>query len=123
MISLKNSPLAKFVAVFVFAALVGSGLGATVANAASLTAISDTMSNETISATSSHLLKFTTPTGISANQTFVITFPTASVFTSKTIASLTMKYGVTTGLENALTLAASPTTSSWGAVFSGASLV
>ena len=119
----KRFRFAKFVAIFVFAALISNAFVAGVANAASLTNMSDTMSNETVSGASSHLLKFTTPTGISASQTFIITFPAGFNFTSKTIASLTMKYGPTTGLENALTLAASPTAANWGAVFSGANNV
>jgi hypothetical protein len=117
--SLTNFRTVKFAAVLLFVALVSNGFFAGVANAAALTGISDTMSNETISASSSHLLKFTTPTGISASQTFVITFPSGFNFTSKTISTLTMKYGVTTGLENTLTLAASATAANWGAVFSG----
>lgn len=111
---------AKFLAVFVFVALLSSAFGVSVANAASLTTVSDTMSNETISAASSHIFKFTTPTGIPINKTVIVTFPSNFVFTSKTIASLTMSYGASTGLENALTIAAAPTASNWGAVFSGA---
>ncbi|HTH92966.1 MAG TPA: hypothetical protein VL576_00605 [Candidatus Paceibacterota bacterium] len=99
--------------------------GALIAHAASLTALSDTMSNQTISALSSHTIKFTTPTGVTAStQTIVVTFPSGFVFTSKTIASLSLTYGASTGLETTATLAASPgATTTWGAVFSGTSNV
>ena len=90
------------------------------AHAAALTGLSDTMSSVKISAASSHVIKFTTPTGASAaSQTIVITFPSDFNFTSKTIGSVTFKHGATTGLENTETLAASPSTTAWGAVFSG----
>jgi hypothetical protein len=121
MIFLKNSRLTQIIAVFVFIALVSSGLGfgAKVANAASLTSISDTMSNETLSAVSSHVIKFTTPTGIAANKTFTIEFPTGFDFTSKATTTVTMSYGATTGTENALTLAGTATSANWGITFSG----
>ncbi len=96
-----------------------SSIGTQTTYAAALTNISDTMSNQTAAALSSHVIKFTTPTGIAASQTFVVTFPSGFNFTSKTIGTLTMSYGATTGAENALTLAASATTVNWGAVFSG----
>lgn len=100
-----------------------TNIGAQISYAAALTNISDTMSNQTAAAVSSHVLKFTTPTGISTSQTFVVTFPAGFNFTSKTIATLSMSYGASTGAENALTLAASPTTTNWGAVLSGSNNV
>ncbi len=92
-----------------------------IAEAASLTALSDTMSNQTISTASSHTIYFTTPTGVtSSGQTIVVTFPTGFNFTSKAITGLTLTYGASTGLETAAIIAASPGISStWGAVFSG----
>jgi hypothetical protein len=91
-----------------------------VAQAASLTALSDTMSSSKVSTLSSHVLKFTTPTGASDNtDTIVITFPSDFNFTSKTIGTVTFTHGATTGAESTETLAASPSASAWGAVFSG----
>lgn len=92
-----------------------------IATAASLSALSDTMSNQTISANSSHTIKFTTPTGVTASaQTIVVTFPSGFNFTSKAISSLTLTYGASTGLETSTTIAASAGASTqWGAVFSG----
>lgn len=91
-----------------------------VAQAASLTALSDTMSSSKISTASSHVIKFTTPTGASDNtDTIVITFPSDFNFTTKTIGTVTFTHGASTGLETTETLAASPSGSAWGAVFSG----
>ncbi len=91
-----------------------------IANAAALTALSDTMSNQTISANSSHVIKFTTPSGVTATtQTMAVTFPSGFNFTSKSIASLSLTYGVS-GTNTTATIAASPGASTtWGAVFSG----
>jgi hypothetical protein len=78
------------------------------ASAATLSAISDTMSNQTISVASSNKFKLTTPTGIAASQTFIITFPSGFNLTSSVATDVTASYGATTGAENALTVAASP---------------
>ena len=94
--------------------------GAHVAKAASLTALSDTMSSSKISTASSHIIRFTTPTGASDNtDTIIITFPSDFNFTSKTIGTVTFTHGATTGAESTETLAASPSATDWGAVFSG----
>lgn len=91
-----------------------------VAQAASLTSLSDTMSSLKISTLSSHVMKFTTPTGASdSSDTIIITFPSDFNFTSKTIGTVTFTHGATTGAESAETLAASPSATAWGAVFSG----
>lgn len=91
-----------------------------VAHAAALTALSDTMSSSKVSTASSHVLKFTTPTGANQNtDDIVITFPADFNFTSKTIGTVTFTHGASTGLETTETLAASPSATAWGAVFSG----
>lgn len=90
------------------------------AEAASLTGLSDTMSSVKVSTLSSHTIRFTTPTGASdSSDTIIITFPSDFNFTSKTIGTVTFTHGATTGLEATETLAASPSASAWGAVFSG----
>ncbi len=90
------------------------------AHAASLTGLSDTMSSSKISTASSHVIKFTTPTGASDNtDTIILTFPSDFNFTSKTIGTVTFTHGASTGAETTETLAASPSASAWGAVFSG----
>ncbi len=96
------------------------GLLVPVANAASLTSLSDTMSSSKISTASSHVMKFTTPTGASdSSDTIIITFPSDFNLTSKAISSVTFTHGSSTGAENTETLAASPSATAWGAVFSG----
>jgi len=94
--------------------------GGQVAYAAALTALSDTLSSAKISTLSSHTIKFTTPTGAGdSTDTIIITFPSDFNFTSKTIGTVTFTHGVSTGLESTETLAASPSGTAWGAVFSG----
>lgn len=98
--------------------------GVQVAYAASLTALTDTMSSSKELTTSSHTMKFTTPTGAAeSTDTIIITFPSTGAtpynFTSKTIGTVTFTHGATTGAENSETLAASPSATAWGAVFSG----
>lgn len=91
-----------------------------VAQAAALTAKSDAMSSLKISTLSSHTIKFTTPTGAAdSTDTIIITFPADFDFTSKVIGSVTFTHGATTGSENTETLAATPSATAWGAVFSG----
>ena len=93
---------------------------APIANAASLTAQSDTQSTLKISAASSHVIAFTTPSGASvAGQTIILTFPSDYNLTSKTIGTISFTHGATTGLESTETLASSATASAWGAVLSG----
>lgn len=88
--------------------------------AASLTGLSDTMSSLSVNATSSHTMRFTTPSGAATSTaTIIITFPATYDFTSKAIASVSFTHGASTGLESTETLAASPSASAWGAVFSG----
>lgn len=90
------------------------------ADAAAVSAQSDTMSSVKVSAASSHTIRFTTPTGASDNtDTIIITFPSDFNFSSKTIGTLTFTHGATTGAETTETLAASATGSAWGAAFSG----
>jgi hypothetical protein len=101
------------------AILIGPSLQ--VAQAAALTGLSDTMSSLKVSTASSHKIKFTTPTGAAdATDTIVITFPADFNFTGKLISSVTFTHGATTGTENTETLAAIPSATAWGAVFSGA---
>ncbi len=90
------------------------------AEAAAITSASDTMSSLTVDATSTHAIRFTTPTGANNNtDTVIVTFPSDFDFTGKTIGTVTFTHGATTGLETTETLAASPSATDWGAVFSG----
>ncbi len=88
--------------------------------AAALTNLSDTMSSAKINTVSSHVIRFTTPTGANeATDTIIITFPADFDFTAKAIGSVTFTHGASTGLETTETLAAAPSATAWGAVFSG----
>jgi len=71
------------------------------AMAASLTALSDTLSNSTASATSSHIIKFTTPTGIAASKTVVLTFDNGTSTAGVTASDVTILDGVSAVTVNA----------------------
>ncbi|MEK7113251.1 MAG: hypothetical protein AAB873_00310, partial [Patescibacteria group bacterium] len=64
-------------AVLVFLLVVSmSGINTRSAQAAALTALSDTMSSQKAATVSSHVIKFTTPTGAEeSTDTIIITFP------------------------------------------------
>lgn len=104
--------ISMFVSIFSFA---GSAF------AAALTSISDTMSSSKINATSTHALRFTTPTGASDNtDTIIIQYPADFDFSGKTTTTVTFTHGAVTGAETTETLdAGGPTNAAWGAVFSG----
>lgn len=122
---MKTRLLYRFSALMLLAVLtVTGGLGnlsfVQRADAASLSALSDTMSSLKISTASSHTLRFTTPTGAADNtDTIIITFPSDFNFSSKAISSVSFTHGGASGTDNVETLAASPSATAWGAVFSG----
>jgi hypothetical protein len=68
-------------------------------------------------------VKFTTPSGEAvAGQTIIITYQNPGFnFIGKAISGITFTHGASTGLESTETIAAAPSTTAWGAVFSGAS--
>lgn len=118
----KQNILTKLVSLFtIFTTVLGFSLiNIQFAYAASLSSLSDTMSSVKVSTLSSHTIRFTTPTGANQNtDTIIITFPSDFNFTSKTIGTVTFTHGATTGLESTETLAAAPSATAWGAVFSG----
>jgi hypothetical protein len=89
-------------------------------SAAAINSASDTMSDLTINAASSHAIKFTSPTGAAQNtDTIIVTFPADFDFTGKAIAGISLSHGSTTGLEVTETVAAAASGSDWGAAFSG----
>lgn len=124
LISLKQTSLSQRVLslTLAFALVAITVFPSTKAEASSLTNLSNTMTSQTVSATSSHTMRFTTPSGAAtATSTIVITFPASYDFTGKLISTVTLTHGTSTGLENTETLAGAPTLTSWGAVFSGTS--
>ena len=122
---MKKQLLNKSASFLVATALVVATAGfsfVSVANAGSLSALSDTMSREKVGVASTHLIKFTVAGAVNTSgQKIIVTFPSDFNFSSIAITEVTMKDGPTTGLENTETLAASPGSSIWGAVFSGTS--
>ncbi len=104
--------VSMFVSIFSFA---GSAF------AAALTSISNTMSSSKINATSTHALRFTTPSGATDNtDTIIIQFPADFDFSGKTTSTVTFTHGGATGTAFTETLVAgAPTNGAWGAVFSG----
>ncbi len=90
------------------------------AHAAALTLVSDTMSSSKVDAASSHVIRFTTPTGANeATDTIIITFPADFDFTGKDINTLSLTHGGLEGEDNVETLAAGDNNNDWKAVFSG----
>lgn len=82
--------------------------------AASLTALSDTMSRAMVGLDSNHEIKFTTPSGVAAGQNFTIVFP--SDFDTTTVDYTDIDI---TDDATPLTLAGTPSGATWGAVFGG----
>jgi hypothetical protein len=82
--------------------------------AASLTALSDTLSRMKASTASNHTIKFTTPSGVAAGQTMTITFPTGFTIGSVDYTDIDV---ADDGVD--LTLAATASGTTWGAAFSG----
>jgi hypothetical protein len=119
-IVLQNLSARIISSVLIVALAIMAIMPASVAEAASITSASDTMSSLTVSATSTHTIRFTTPTGANNNtDTIIITFPSDFNFTSKTIGTVSFTHGATTGAETTETLAASASATAWGAVFGG----
>ena len=87
-------------------------LGTHEALAASLTALSDTVSDLTTGVTASHTIKFTTPTGIAAGKTVILTFNNGTSTAGVTAADVTVLDGVSPITVNA----GAPTTTNWGFV-------
>jgi len=83
-------------------------------NAASLSTLSDTMSRLKVSEDSNHTIVFTTPSGVEAGQNFIITFPSDFSTTSVDYTDIDILDDATP-----LTLAGTPSGSTWGAAFGG----
>ncbi len=86
--------------------------------AASLTALSDTMSRLKKSEDSNHTIKFTSPTGATdIGDTIEITMPTGFTIGSVVFGDMDLSSGVSTGYETEHTLAAAAGAGEWGASF------
>lgn len=95
-----------------------AGIGLPTAQAAALTSVSDTMSTLKESVVANHDIQFTTPTGISASQTIAITFTDFSVAAGLDSTDIDL---LDDGAQ--LTLAASPSGTTWGAVRTSATVI
>ncbi len=93
--------------------------GIQVAYAATITSASNTLSSQKVSTLANHDIQFTTPTGVASGQTIIITFPAdfsiaaAMDFTDIDVLDDTVN----------VTLAASPTGATWGAVRTSATVI
>lgn len=103
----------------VFLTTIASGLWASPAHAAAVTSAKDTMSTIYQSVVANHTVQFVTPTGVSAGQTITITFPTGFTIGSVDYTDIDMASGATCSGATDISLAATPATTTWGAVFSG----
>ncbi|MDB5188674.1 MAG: hypothetical protein JWM92_272 [Candidatus Nomurabacteria bacterium] len=111
----------KFSATLLIAAILMSMMptAALIVDASSLTGMSDTMDNQTISANSKHVIRYTASTPLNAtSQAIIIVFPSGFNFGGKTISSLSFSHGPSTGLEHVETLTSTPGATTWGAAFS-----
>lgn len=82
-----------------------------VATAASLTVFSDTVSNLTTGVKAGHVIKFTTPTGITSGKTIVLTFDNSTSTTGVVFSDVTVT------APGAITVVAgAPGTTNWGFV-------
>ena len=117
---LRNPKFLRFLVYFLILTLIVAFSYPQVAHAAaSITAISDTMSRLKISQNSSHVIKFTTGASIqAAADTIVFTFPSDFNFTSKTIATVSFTHGAS-GTESTELLQATADATHWKAEFSG----
>ena len=104
---------------YLVAALIALTGGVQVAYAASLTALSNTLSSQKISTLANHDLQFTTPTGVASGQTIIITFQ--SDFSIAAAMDFTDMDVLDDGVN--VTLAASPSGATWGAVRTSATVI
>ncbi len=93
--------------------------GVQTAYAAAITAASDTLSSQKVSTLANHDIQFTTPTGVASGQTIIITLP------SDFSIAAAMDFTDMDVLDDAsnVTLAASPSGATWGAVRTSATVI
>ena len=90
-----------------------------VADAASLTALSDTVSNLTASAVANHTIQFTSPTGLASGATMILTFDNStSIATLLDFNDIDFRYGATD-----VTLAAAPSGATIGVVRTSGTII
>jgi hypothetical protein len=92
------------------------------ADAASLVAVSDTLSDSDRGVVSNHTIRFTTPTGAISGQTIVITFPTGGGEFTLPSAGFGFDDIDVTDDGNEITLANSPAGTTWGVATTSSSI-
>lgn len=111
----------KFVSSVVIIALVFISSGFAnpqLAMAASLTSMSDTVSTLTASTAANHTIVFTTPTGIAASATLILTFDNSTNTGSVAFGDIDL---LDDGVD--VTLAATPSGTTWGAVNTSSTVI
>ncbi len=92
-------------------------------HAAALTSITDTMTRLKASTASNHTIKFVQLTGVAAGQKLKVTFPTGFVMGTVDYTDVDLAEGSTNNCTTAVftdkVLAATPVTTTWGAVVAG----
>ena len=116
----------KLLSVVALVALVVTTFQFLPAQAATITGMSDTMSDQTVSTVSDHEILFTTPTGVAADDDMTITFASssgtpASIDASLTFADIDLSFDATpdgdcAAGETEMVLAAAPVTTTMGVV-------
>ncbi|HNW71648.1 MAG TPA: hypothetical protein PKZ36_00460 [Candidatus Paceibacterota bacterium] len=108
MLKFNKSNLFKVIGVFVL--VVFSFVYIQFATASALTSLKDTLTSEKASTVANHTIVFTTPTGVAASQTIILTFDNGTTFTSG--LDFTDIDLADDGTE--VTLAATATGTTWG---------
>ena len=131
-----NNLLSKFISALNIVALFLFLIYPSLLNAASLTAISDTMTEQKASTASVHVIRFTSTSAIALGNTIALAFPAGFTTTSLAITELQICHG-TNGTEYGTpvitggtacgaqpeTIAATNGTNIWGAVISGTTTI
>ncbi|MFA6251399.1 MAG: hypothetical protein WC603_02115 [Candidatus Paceibacterota bacterium] len=94
-------------------------IGPNLVNAASLTALKDTLSTESATTVANHTIQFTTPTGVASGQTIILTFDNS---TSVPVALDYTDIDLTDDTVD-VTLAAAPSGATWGVVRTSSTVI
>lgn len=105
-----------FFRIVTLVAVIGASLAPlSIATAAPLTSVSDTMSRLKASTLSNHTIKFVTPTGVAAAGTLSVTFAGGFTMGSFSVNNIDLSTGASCGsISSERTLAGSPSGATWG---------
>lgn len=110
-----------FFRIVTLVAVIGTSVAPlSIATAASLTSVSDTMSRLKQSENANHTIKFVTPSGVQAGETVTVTFPAGFVLTSVDEGDIDLSTGAScSSISSERTLAAVASGATWGAAIAG----